>query len=125
LTKTSDPQNASAVSWSLDGDPKADIDPARVGEFLSSVYNLYAQESVDPVLREKDFTASAPWIRIQSDPERKPSSLEIFLSPARKAEDGTVHLKTLPGGLVYEVSAAPVDNLLKKDKEFFLKPKSG
>ncbi len=111
---------ADPVIWTLEGDPSATIDTAKVNEFFSAVYNLYANESLDPAAHAKDFTDKAPWVRFQIGTAEKPETLEIWTG-ARSEEKKTMTLKTMPEALVYEVSLPRVEGLLNKDKNVFLK----
>ena len=106
------------VSWSLGDDATATIDAQKVGEFLSSVYNLYAGDNVDPAAHAKDFQGE-PWLRLHLKPGEKPETLEIRSAP-RSEEKKTRFLQVMPEGLVYEISDAQVEALLGKNREFFI-----
>lgn len=108
------------VSWSLAEDASAQIDTSLVNQFFAAVYNLYANECVDPAGREKDFTGE-PWLKILSN---GPETTEVYVGPRLTGKE-TMLIRTMPDGLVYEIQTHQVDALLKKNKDSFMKPKGG
>ena len=106
------------VSWTLSDDVTAAIDAQKVNEFLSSLYNLYAVDNVDPAAHAKDFQGE-PWLRLYLKPGEKPETLEIRSAP-RSEEKKTRLLQVTPEGLVYELSDAQTETVLSKNREFFI-----
>ncbi len=111
----------SAAIWSRK-DGAADIDEAKINEFLSSLYNLYANDVADPAVYAKDFTGQSPWIRLQWKNGDKLDTFALWLGAA--VPDKKVRIiKVDPSGIVYELPEAQLEPLLKKNKESFVKQK--
>ena len=108
-----------AVSWSLSDDSSAVVDTGKVNEFLSSIHNLYAQESLDPAAHVKDFSAATPWLRVHIKSEEKLEPVEIWVATSSE-EKKTALVKVMPETLVYELPDSQISLLLKKNKQFFL-----
>jgi hypothetical protein len=118
LVRKEEPKDA----WAFDRGAE-EPDPARINEFISSLNNLYAGESLDPAPHAKDFPGSAPWVRIRMKAGEKPESVELWLG-APSAQKKTRLVRVLPEGLVYEVPEPSLEAPLKRTRETFLKPKS-
>ncbi len=111
----------SAPVWSLKDDA-AEIDTAKINEFLSSLYNLYGNDVLDPAKAGKDFTGQNPWIRLQWKNGDKLEPFSIYLG-AQAADKKNRALKADPSGVFYELPESQLEPLLKKNKESFIKQK--
>lgn len=112
LVKQEKPEDKSTF-WVIEGD-SAQIDSAKVSEFLSSAVNTYGMEALDPK-GEYGFGA-APWLKFTSSAE--PAEASLYLGKATDDKSGWF-IKSVPGDYVYKVDNATVTSR-KKDKSFFV-----
>lgn len=100
-------------------DPKVEVDPNKVTQYVNLVNNLYASETLDPTTPGLGL-ASEPLVSLTVKKEGKPSALKLFAAPENK-DKKTADIRVDSTGPVFRLGAPSVD-ALKKDKNFFLKP---
>ncbi len=108
------------TSWSFDpANPKQEIDPNKVTNFLSQVVNLYAKEILDPKAEPYGLDEKQVFLRLSYIKDEKPFQTELYLGRYDETKKSYI-LKVLPDKLVYEVAESSI-NSIKKDKQSFLK----
>lgn len=119
LLKTQEAKDQN-VQWSVGQDATAQVDTAQVDQFVSSLSNLYANDTLDPQQHAGLFESKPPWLRIEQKAELEPEVLELKVGQGSQ-ENKPRLVQVMPSGLVYELAEAQIKPLLGKNIESFLK----